>query len=871
MSSFGPTHHIVQWLIDRRLLLLALAVLVGVAALQPSGQLDFDRSIESMFALDDPLMPPYRQLQRTFAAGDMVIAAYVDPQLMTTGGMNRLASIGRRLEAVPGVTAVLTLNSPMGPDIVDPNNDVAGRFRQLFEGYTHGADGQTVAVVCMLQPEPRAEVPRAETIGQLRAVVETLHRGTLAGEPVMVVDAFAYLEEDGRRLGRTSMLLLALVIIISFRSLRWVIVPLAVVEWTLIVTRAVLVQSGMRLSMVSSVLTAIVTVVGIATVIHLIVRYREARRGESAHGPAGPAHGMAPREALLSAGTLVAAPICWACATDAVGFGSLTTASVGPVQDFGVMMALGSLLVIVAVALLVPGLALIGRREERASTLAEPGAWNGPEDISDRTNYQALLTRRAVAPEAEDATVGEPLAEPSAATGLLLVRLLGADPQWAWGERHLDRALARSLNWVQRHGRVVATITVSLAVLAVVGSLRLSVETDFTKNFRRRSPIVRSYDFVERRLGGAAVWDVVLPAPPVLNWKYLSGVLDMEAQLRSEVPDLTKVLSLADAIHASDSIGLENVRLARIADTLARTAHEKMKRQMPEFAAALYGEDPERPGHWYLRIMLRAPERQRAEAKQAMIARVREIVDQQYPRLQRQMRGALPPDERPQVTGYFVLLTRLIDSMTGDQWITFGWATLGIGIMMWLALGSLRLGLVALVPSALPVLLVFGVLGWLDLPINMGSAMIAAVSLGLAVDSTIHYITAFRRARHEGALRRAEEFDLDDKLPFDESAATEGQSKENDAALLGKPAVAPDADTSDGTVRAALEAAHQTVGRAAFFSTLALVAGFSTLCTSQFVPIVYFGALVSIAMIGGLVGNLFLLPLLITWVERDAI
>ena len=138
----------------------------------------------------------------------------------------------------------------------------------------------------------------------------------------------------------------------------------------------------------------------------------------------------------------------------------------------------------------------------------------------------------------------------------------------------------------------------------------------------------------------------------------------------------------------------------------------------------------------------------------------------------------------------------------------------------WRAIGffsiTVTLAVVALVPNALPILIVTGLMGWLGLKINMGAAMIAAVSLGLSIDSSIHYLSTFRRARDEGRS-------LDD----------------------------------------ALAAAHQTVGRAMVFSTLALIVGFSVLCTSQFVPTIYFGVLVSLSMLGGLAGNLIVLPALL--------
>ena len=86
----------------------------------------------------------------------------------------------------------------------------------------------------------------------------------------MVVDGFRYVEEDGARLGWATSILLGLVIFIAFRSIRWVVISLAVVQFALWSTKALLVVVSFELSMVSSMLTAIVTVIGIATVVHIV-------------------------------------------------------------------------------------------------------------------------------------------------------------------------------------------------------------------------------------------------------------------------------------------------------------------------------------------------------------------------------------------------------------------------------------------------------------------------------------------------------------------------------------------------------------------------------------------------------------------------
>lgn len=103
------------------------------------------------------------------------------------------------------------------------------------------------------------------------------------------------------------------------------------------------------LTMISSTLTAIVTVIGAATTIHLLLGFQQQRRS-------GASREEATRESL---GQLIA-PIAWACVTDATGFLALMAASVGPIRDFGLMMSVGSMVVLVAILFLVPGLALIG-------------------------------------------------------------------------------------------------------------------------------------------------------------------------------------------------------------------------------------------------------------------------------------------------------------------------------------------------------------------------------------------------------------------------------------------------------------------------------------------------------------------------------
>jgi len=138
------TERFVRGIVAWRWPLLCLAALAAAVCYVPAQRLELDRSIENMFAPGDPLLEPYHLLKHSFGANEVVLAAYVDPNLMTPAGMARLHALADELEQSPGVAAVLSLASgPLGERIVDADNPLSRALVDLFEGYTVGADRQT--------------------------------------------------------------------------------------------------------------------------------------------------------------------------------------------------------------------------------------------------------------------------------------------------------------------------------------------------------------------------------------------------------------------------------------------------------------------------------------------------------------------------------------------------------------------------------------------------------------------------------------------------------------------------------------------------------------------------------------------------------
>lgn len=758
----SATRNLVNLLIRYRLVLLPLGVALVAAGYPLAKQLEFDQSIESLYAADDPHLTDFRESKRLFGGDEFAIVAFTDPKLLdpqtgriSTAAAERVQNLAQQLNAVKGVNPESTqeLADASATKRIDlqvrflppfPVKVPTRRLHRLMRGVLIGDDDQTTAVVLRLLPENTSPVPRADTIAEIRSIADAFgekHQFPVAvvGEPVQVHDMFRYVEEDGGKLFRWSLSLLALVLFMLFRSLRWVVLPLAVVVVTLVWTEAALVLSDLKLSMVSSMMNSLVTIIGIATVTHITVHYREARKELDRE----PALRQTLRDLLPA--------VFWTCGTTATGFAALLASDISPVKSFGLMMALATLIVFIAVIVLMPGGILLGR--------------------------------------------------------------FSIDPRKAPAEEHLQGLLIASANIVERRPLLIAVVMTVIMGFSALGLSRLRVETDFSKNFRKSSPIVRSLTFFEERLGGAGTWEVNFPAPKTLNEDYLAEVDKLAARLREEFVregkgEITKVVALTD--------GLRPMPRRLLFKTYSLDERLKMLAGFQaEFAKSLY--DPE---NGRMRIVLRAREQQQSRTKLQLIDRVEAVVAEwweQNPELSQAY-----PDPDTKATGLYVLLAFLIDNLLKDQLLSFGLAAAGIATMMTIAFRSPLIGLASLLPNVFPIVLVIGSMGWLGVPINIATAMIASVSMGLTVDSSIHYISGYRRARRRGL-----------------------------------------------SVAESLSHTQGSVGRALVFANLALVVGFSVLTLSHFIPLIYFGVLVSVAMLGGLVGNLILLPLLLGWIDRE--
>jgi hypothetical protein len=177
-------------------------------------------------------------------------------------------------------------------------------------------------------------------------------------------------------------------------------------------------------------------------------------------------------------------------------------------------------------------------------------------------------------------------------------------------------------------------------------------------------------------------------------------------------------------------------------------------------------------------------------------------------------------EQNVHLAGMMVMYNNMLQSLFNSQILTMGAVLAALLLMFLILFRSLRIALIAIFPNILSVSFVLGFMGWLGIPLDMMTITIASISVGIAVDDTIHYICRFKK-----------EFAIDRNYV------------------------------------AAMHRCHDSIGYAMYYTSITIVIGFSILVLSNFIPSIYFGLLTGLAMVIAIIAALTLLPQLIIAVK----
>ncbi len=357
--------------------------------------------------------------------------------------------------------------------------------------------------------------------------------------------------------------------------------------------------------------------------------------------------------------------------------------------------------------------------------------------------------------------------------------------------------------FTEHHGKVVVAVALVMFVFGVSGITRLTVENRFIDYFKTDTPIYEGMTLIDERLGGTTPLEVVLEGKGKDFWIEDENIAKL-AQVHDWLDGLSntgKVLSpislvrILEGVNGDKPVGkaLLSIMRAQIPEDLARDV-------LKPYVSKDYDQ---------VRIAMRVRESSRELERANLLAQMDEYFQNEVDTDIITARS----------TGVFVLYNNMLQSLVSSQVYTIG-AVFGVIWLTFLVLfRSPYLATIAIIPNILPVSTVLGTLGWIGIPLDMMTIMIAAITLGIAVDFAIHYIHRFR-----------EEF------PKDRNYA------------------------------ATMHRCHNSIGQAIYYTSITIIVGFSILVLSNFYPTVYFGIFTGLAIFVALLASVTLLPLLlISW------
>lgn len=790
------------WCFDHRFAVLLVCLALFAGSLQLAAKIQTDASYESYFDEGDDTYEAYQQYLDDFGSDEVGYIGFEVPDLphgiWNVEAMAALIELTEALEdEVPFVyevtslaNAEYTVGTEEGLEITKIRDEWPLTQEQLLarrDGYLNkpllvgGIVSQDASFAAVLIEMDRTSTDPDEEIiwdpakpGELEnkypqvsdvKIMEILARPQFSlfrfypsGD--VPINAFfnRVLESEWLSLLGVTLLVISVLQAIVFRSFVAVVAPIFVLVLTAFMTVAFMVLMGFQIGLSFTATPTLLAAIGVAYCVHVLSEFRVqiVKTGDR-------------RDALVATMSLVGLPSLLTAVTTAVGFACMSfvpirTMSEGAIyQSFGVLAAY-----FFSVTVLLSALSFGARRPAWAARAAEASTGTGGAPGS------------AGADAADGANAG----------------LVG---------RVLDRVA--TFNLEHRFGLLVAFAVFTAGCIA--GATQVAVDSNWLADFWEDSPVRLDIVKVDDEMGGMSniIYLFDGGAEDAIKEPAVLREIERLERLALEEPHLVrKTYSIVDIVKdLNQSFHADDPAYHRIPDTREEVAQYLLLYESSGGEEAMELVSPDyRVASLELRIRI------------GRTVHMAKLVD----RLDAALAEQPLEHSTLTLTGIGALWLKLTNYIVASQLQGFGLALLAVTIVMILLLRSVPVGLIAMVPNVVPVLLAIGAMGWFDIPLDYNKATIASIALGIAVDDTVHLMSRFRL---EFGIHR-------------------------DYAL-------------------ALRAAMQDVGRALLTTSAALVLGFLVLWFSDLRSEAYRGVLLAAALATALIADFFLLPPLVLWLK----
>ena len=370
---------------------------------------------------------------------------------------------------------------------------------------------------------------------------------------------------------------------------------------------------------------------------------------------------------------------------------------------------------------------------------------------------------------------------------------------------------------------IILITTIIIIGASILGITRLEVENSFINYFSKKTEIYKGMKLIDEKLGGTTPFDVILKFPKVkkLETKEDDEFKDWEDEENQDdrkywftkdkiekiknvhnyldsLPFVGKVLSFSSILEVATQFNNNKPIEALELGVLYTKIPDSIKKEIIDPYISIKDNEA--------RISLRIQDSAKELRRNDLIKKINFDLKNKI---------GLEEDEY-KLTGVLILFNNLLQSLFKSQILTLSFVMIGIFFMFLILFKNFKLSLIGVVPNFIAAFFILGIIGLLKIPLDMMTITIAAITIGIAVDNSIHYIYRFK-----------EEF------------------------------------AQNGNYETTLKLCHSTVGIAILNTSITIVFGFSILILSNFIPTIYFGIFTGLAMLLAMISVLTLLPSLI--------
>ena len=783
---------------------------IFLTSIYQSKNFELDASADTLLIENDPDLNYLRELNKKYKSEEFFIITYSPKNLSITEAIKELEKLILEINNLDWISKTISIiNAPLLQSTNEPlidriknlkyitsdNIDTQKALNELtsspvYKDLIISKDAKTFGIVAYLKDNKKylnaleektkilnSKVKNQNELDQINAKIKTLQKQQsnniskynksikkllskyksnaeirLSGIPMIADDMISFIKNDIFVFGIGVFIFIILTLWFVFKNIKWVIFPLLTCLVSITSMIGFLSLVGWKVTVISSNFIALMLILTMSMNIHYLVRYMQIDDGFTDNV-----------NRLEKTAASIFFPILYAVLTTICAFLSLVFSEIKPVIDFGWMMTIGLCISFISTFLFLPALIKI---------------FNPP--IS--TNLKST-----------------------------------------------DSNLANILLGISKKNLLIYSTSLILIIASVVGILQLKVENSFINYFDKDTEIYKGMKNIDEKLGGTTPLEIIIKFNS--NEKIIKNddnflgetekkddflgennsdndkskywftrnkidkIVAIHKYLESQ-PEIGKVLSFSSILSIAESLN-NNKKLGSLEMGIL---YEKLPKNIKEQIIKPYISIKDNEARITMRIIDSKKDLRRKE----LIERINNDLKNKFNL----------KNEDFKLAGVLIIFNNLLQSLFDSQIKTLGIVMLGILIMFIVLFRSIKLSLIGIVPNFIAALFVLGFIGLLNIPLDMMTITIAAITIGIAVDNSIHYIYRFKAERDNY-----------------------------------------DSETMDITKNC-----HQSVGKAIISTSVTIIFGFSILVLSNFIPTIYFGFFTGLAMLTALFLVLTLLP-----------